>query len=73
MLTFACSLILLRAFVGIRISWPILGASLLVGLVLATLIDAWGVVPATSLALTIALILRLVVRHRRPGFTGREA
>ena len=72
-LAFACSLLLLRAFVGIRITWAIAAGSLLVGMVLATLTDAWGVVPATSLALTVAVVLRLVIRHRRPGFSGREA
>ena len=45
-LAFACSLLLLRAFVGIRITWAIAAGSLLVGMVLATLTDAWGVVPA---------------------------
>jgi hypothetical protein len=70
-LAFACSLLLVRAFVGIRISWAIAGGCLLVGMVLATLIDVWGVLPATSLGLTVAVILRIVMRHRRPRLTGR--
>ena len=69
-LGFACSLILLRGFVRIRLSWAIVGASLLAGTVLSSLVDAWGVVPATSFALTIALVLRVAVWWRRPGLSG---
>jgi hypothetical protein len=71
-LAFACSLLLVRAFVGIRISWAVVAASLLVGTVLASLTDAWGVVPAISLALTVALLLRLVIQHRRRGLAGER-
>ena len=71
-LAFACSLFVLRSFVGVRISWAIVAACLLAGTALSTLVDAWGVVPATSLALTIALLLRLVIQHRRRGLTGEQ-
>jgi hypothetical protein len=40
--------------------------------VLASLTDAWGVVPAISLALTVALLLRLVIQHRRRGLAGER-
>jgi len=69
-LGFACSLILLRGFVRIRLSWAIVGACLLGGTVLSSLVDAWGVVPATSLALTIVLVLRVAIWRRRPGLSG---
>jgi hypothetical protein len=70
-LAFACSLILLRTFVGIRISWAIVAACLLAGTIFSTLTDAWGVLPATSLFLTIALLLRVVVQRHRPRMTGK--
>lgn len=63
---FIGSLLLLRYVVEVRLNWPLVIGCLLLGTILASVVDTWGIAAGLGAALGLAVAARLTLPAPHP-------
>jgi hypothetical protein len=73
LVTVVVALLVVRFVLGVRLTWPVVGAVVVVGTTLGWSIGAWGVVVPSAVAFIAGAVLTAPLRRRGQGGSPSSA